>query len=108
MATAAVEGEIRDLGRAEALSPSKPPVTTEELGNDSIAPLIQKFVAPSIAELEKLIIESQEARSYLQSESERIRSETDRYIQLTQTASESVRIISDAIRDWRKAGHPLQ
>jgi hypothetical protein len=104
-----VEGEIRDLLRAEPLSQSTPPDETgAELSSDNIAPLIQKVVAPSIAEFEKLIGKLQEARTYLQSEGERIRRETDRYIQLTQTASESVKIISGAIVEWRKAGHPLQ
>jgi hypothetical protein len=105
LATTAVDGEIRDLVQ---LLPRSAPVTTGELGSENIAPLIAKVVAPSIAEVEKLIVELQQARTYLQSESERIRSETDRYIQLTETASESVKIISDAIRDWRQAGHPLQ
>jgi hypothetical protein len=109
VATTDVEGKIRDLVRAEALSPSTPPDETgAELSSDNIAPLIQKLVAPSIAEFERLIGELQEARIYLQSEGERIRRETDRYIQLTQTASESVKIISGAIAEWRKAGHPLQ
>jgi hypothetical protein len=104
-----VEGEIRDLVRTEALAPSgTPSEAVAELGNDNIAPLIQKVVAPSIAEFEKLIGELQEARTYLQSEGERIGRETDRYIELAQTASESVKLISGAIGEWRKAGHPLQ
>src|ERR1700730_10445585 len=105
----AVEEEIRDRIRTEALSPSgTPSETVAELGNDNIAPLVQKVVAPSIAEFEKLIGELQEARTYLQSEGERIGRETDRYIELAQTASESVKLISGAIGEWRKAGHPLQ
>ena len=104
-----VDGEIRDLVRAEALAPSATPSeTVAELGSDNIAPLIQKVVAPSIAEFEKLIGELQEARTYQQSEGERIGRETDRYIELAQTASESVKLISGAIGEWRKAGHPLQ
>jgi len=76
-ATTAVEGEIRDLVPTDALSGSS--VKTGELGNDNIAPLIQKVVAPPIAELEKRIGELQDARTYLQSEGERIRRETDHY-----------------------------
>jgi len=77
-------------------------------GAGHIAPLIAKIAAPSIAEFEKLIGELQEAKAYLQSEGERIRRETDSYMQLSQSASESVKIISDAIGEWRKAGHPAQ
>src|SRR5713226_5337395 len=100
-----VEGEIRDLVRTEASAPSgTPSETIADLGSVNIAPLIQKVVDPSIAEFAKLIGELQEARTYLQSEGERIGRETDRYIQLAQTASASVKLISGAIGEWRKAG----
>jgi hypothetical protein len=108
-ATTDVEGEIRDLVRAEALSPSTPPdVKGAELSSDNIVSLIQKVVAPSIAEFERLIGELQEARTYLQSEGERIQREAARYIELSQTATESVKIISGAVGEWRKGGHPLR
>ena len=103
-----VEGEIRDLVRAEELSQSKPPSEIGAEPRDKIVPLIQKIVAPSIAEFEKLIGELQEARTYLQSEGERIQREADRYIQLSQTASESVKIISGAVGEWRIAGYPVR
>jgi hypothetical protein len=51
------------------------------------------------------VSELQEARDYLQSEGERIRAETVRYISLTEAASASVKIIFDAIRAWRTADH---
>jgi hypothetical protein len=107
-ATTDVEADIRDLVRAEALSAGRSGAKAEEPGSDNIAPVIQKVMASPIAEFEKLISELQDARSYLQSEGERIQRETDRYLELTQTASESVRMISGAIREWRTAGHPLQ
>jgi hypothetical protein len=107
--TTDVEGIIRDLVRVEASLPGSPSGETgAQPGSDQIAPLIAKIVAPSIAEFEKLIGELQEAKAYLQSEGERIRRETDSYIQLSQSASESVKVISDAIGEWRKAGHPAQ
>jgi hypothetical protein len=73
-----------------------------------IAPLVHKVGATSIAEIEKLIGELQEARDFLQSEGERVRRETERYTNLTQTASASVKIISDTVAGWREAGHPLR
>jgi hypothetical protein len=107
--TTDVEGIIRDLVRVEASSPPSPPGETGmQPRSDQIAPLIAKIVAPSVAEFEKLIGELQEAKAYLQSEGERIRRETDSYLQLSQSASESVKVISDAIGEWRKAGHPAQ
>ena len=73
-----------------------------------IAPLVQKVGAISIAEIEKLIGELQEAKDFLQSEGERVQRETERYTNLTQMASASVKIISDTVAGWREAGHPLR
>jgi hypothetical protein len=64
--------------------------------------------APSIVELEKIIGELQQARTYLQAESERIERETVGYAELSQTAMESVRIIAETVGEWRKAGHPVR
>jgi hypothetical protein len=100
------EAGARELVRAQ--TPARAPVGLEEPDLESVMPLIHKVVAPPLAEFDKLMGDLEEAKKYLQAEGERIRRETDRYIQLTQTASESVRIISDAIGEWRKAGHPLQ
>jgi hypothetical protein len=78
------------------------------LSSDTIAPLIQKFSGEPIAEIEKLIGELQAVRNHLKSEGERIQRETIRYAQLNQTASASVQIISESLREWREAGHPLR
>jgi hypothetical protein len=98
-ATTEVEGEIRSKAPGE---------TGAEPGTDSIVPLIQKIIVPSIAEFEKLISELQEARTYLQSKGERLQREAARYIELSQTATESVKIISGAVGEWRKAGYPVR
>jgi hypothetical protein len=66
-----------------------------------------KLGAISIAEIEKLIAELQETRNFLESEGERIQRETARYVNLTQMASASVRIISDTVSGWREKGHPM-
>jgi len=107
-ATADVEGEIRDLVRAEELSQSKPPGEIGAEPRDKIVPLIQKIVAPSIAEFERMIAELQEARTYLRSEGDRIQREAARYIELSQTATETVKIISGAVGEWRIAGYPVR
>jgi hypothetical protein len=99
---AAIESESRNLVQAEAPSTPKPETDVE------IAPLIQKVGASSIAEIENLIEELQEARDFLQSEGERIERETAHYTNLTQMASASVKIIFDTVAGWREAGHPLR
>jgi len=50
----------------------------------------------------------QEAKDFLQSEGERVQRETERYTNLTQTASASVKIISDTVAGWREAGYTLR
>jgi prophage DNA circulation protein len=100
-ALAAIESETRHLVHAEVRST---PMAESDV---DIAPLVHKVGATSIAEIEKLIGELQEARDFLQSEGERVRREMERYTNLTQTASASVKIISDTVAGWREAGHPL-
>ena len=91
------EGDVCDLACAK---PATQPETDTE-----IAPIIQKLGATSIADIDNLVSELQEARDYLQSEGERIRAETVRYISLTGAASASVKIIFDALRAWRTTDH---
>ena len=97
-----IEGETRELVHAGEASTPKSETAVE------IAPLVQKVGAISIAEIEELIGELQEAKDFLQSEGERVQRETERYTTLTQMASASVKIISDTVAKWREAGHPLR
>ena len=93
-ATKAAEGEKRDLARANG--PSR--VDAVGLCSD-----ILQAGAKSIAEIERLMAELHAARDYLQSEGERIRREAARYAHLTQSASSSVKIISESMQQWREA-----
>jgi hypothetical protein len=93
-----IEQEVLDLGDAEQL---RAPLTESD---QELASLIRHVGMTSIADIDQLIGELEEARDYLTSEEERIRAETARYTALTQAASASVKIIFDAVRDWRKAG----
>src|SRR5262249_24691697 len=89
--------ESRDLPHIEA------PSTDAD-----VARLVQNVGATSIAEFEKLIGELQRVKNFLQSEGERIQHETARYMNLTQMASASVKIIFDTVSGWREAGHPMR
>jgi hypothetical protein len=93
-----IEQEVLDLGDAEQLTA---PLTESD---QELASLIRHVGMTSIADINQLIGELEEARDYLKSEEKRIRAETARYTALTQAASASVKIIFDAVRDWRKAG----
>ena len=83
--------------------------TRDKFATDfEIAPLVEKVGAKSLAEIEKMIGELQQAKDFLQSEGERVQRETEQYTTLTQMASASVKIISDTVTRWREAGHPLR
>jgi hypothetical protein len=93
-----VEGEVCDLPHS---------MLWRHAGTDpEMAPLIQKLAATSIAEIERLIAELREAKDHLQSERERIEREMARYMRLTEMASTTAKIISDAVSQWRPAGNP--
>ena len=52
--------------------------------------------------------ELQATKNFLQSEADRVEREVARYMNLTQMASASVKIIFDTVSGWRQAGHPLR
>jgi len=79
------------------------PSIAETETDTEIALFIQKVGAASITEIDRLIAELQEAKNYLLSEGERIEQETVRYANLTQMASATAKIISDAISQWHPA-----
>ena len=99
-ASEAIEEEEPGLGGAE--QPSEPTVQESDQG---LASLIRSVGMTSIADIDNLVIVLQEVRDHLQSEGERVRAETARYIALTGAASASVNIIFDALRAWRTADH---
>jgi hypothetical protein len=78
--------------RTQSDASSKPSAETDA----EIAPLIENIGASSVAEIERLVAELQEARNFLQSEGKRIQRETARYINLARTASASVEIMFEA------------
>src|SRR5260370_18797790 len=92
--------EDRNLAHLEA--PSTPKTQTDA----DIAPIVQQVGAPSIAQIERLIGELQEAKSFLASEGERIQRQMVRYIKFSQMASASVQTIFDTLSGCRHAGHP--
>jgi hypothetical protein len=87
-----VEGEVCELPNAK--------LWVQSDTDAEIAPLVQNLGATSIAEVDRLIVELQKAKDYLQSEKERIEREAIRYMTLMQTASTTAKLISDAISQW--------
>jgi hypothetical protein len=92
-----VGGAVCDLTHAT--------LSTQTETDTEIAPLIEKVGATSIAEIDRLMAELQDARNYLISEGERIERETFRYANLTLMASATTKIISDAVSQWHPASN---
>jgi SOS-response transcriptional repressor LexA len=90
-----IKQEIYELAHEE--------LSAQAEADAEIAPLIQKVGATSIAEIDRLLAELEEAKSYLQSEGRRIELEMARYTNLTQTTSVTAKIISDAVSQWHPA-----
>jgi hypothetical protein len=91
------QGEVCDLAHAD--------VSTQTETSTEITLLIQQIGDTSIAEIDRLMAELQEAKSYLQSEGERIEREMVRYTNLTQMASFTAKIIFDALSQWHPASN---
>jgi hypothetical protein len=101
-AVAEIEGQSVELAQA------MPPVAPSTETTTEIAPLIQKVADSSIAEIEKLLDHLQRSRDSLCSEGERIQRETANYLAFSQMASASIKIISDTVQEWGRAGYPVQ
>jgi hypothetical protein len=93
-----------DLDLVHLKAPSTPKTETDA----DIAPIVQQVGAPSIAQIERLIGELQEAKSFLASEGERIQREMVRYVKFSQMASASVKTIFDTLSGGRQEGHPMR
>jgi hypothetical protein len=90
------------VDRPKRLAGLKPPPEAGEDVNQSIGELIDKVSATSIAELEKLISDMKGVRNHLKAEGDRIRQEMARYAHLSETASSSIKIITESLGQWRK------
>jgi hypothetical protein len=94
-AAKALEGDIRSLVR------SNRPADAPGSSDDAIA-----TGATSIADIEKLMAELLVARDFLQSEGDRIRRINANYRHLAETASASVKVITETIGKWRISDEP--
>jgi hypothetical protein len=107
-----IEEEISNTVRGdrltERLTRFKPQVPGAGDLGEAIGELVQKVGANSIAEIEKLISDLQAARSYLKAEGDRIQQEMARYAHLSDTASASVKIITESLGQWRKGNEAMR
>ena len=94
-----VEGEIRGFVRKEFASVRRPPPLAEsgDQGAQQVNSLIQRVAGASVLEIEKLISELQGLRDFLRSEGDRVQREIAGYVQLSDAAMKSTKIIADSV-----------
>jgi hypothetical protein len=100
-----VEGEIRGFVRKEFASARRPLslAETADPGVGQVHSLIQRVSGASVIEIEKLISELQSLRDFLRSEGERVQREIAGYVQLSDAAMKSTKIIADSVTQWKGA-----
>jgi hypothetical protein len=92
-----VKQELYDLAHEE--------LSTQAETDKEVALLIQKIGASSIAEIDRVLAELEQAKNHLQSEGERIEREVARYTNLTQLTSVTTKIIFDAVSQLHRPGN---
>jgi len=100
-----VEGEIRGFVRKEFASMRRPQplVDSGDQGAGQVNSLIQRVAGASVLEIEKLISELQGLRDFLRSEGDRVQREIAGYVQLSDAAMKSTKIIADSVMQWKGA-----
>jgi hypothetical protein len=100
-----VEGEIRGFVRKEFASVRRPQplADTGDQGAQQVNSLIQRVAGASVLEIEKLISELQTLRDFLRSEGDRVQREIAGYVQLSDAAMKSTKIIADSVTQWKGA-----
>jgi len=98
-----VEGEIRGFVRKEFASVRRPQplVDSGDQGAQQVNSLIQRVAGASVLEIEKLISELQTLRDFLRSEGDRVQREIAGYVQLSDAAMKSTKIIADSVAQWK-------
>jgi hypothetical protein len=98
-----VEGEIRGFVRKEFAAARRPlPILDNgDQGASQVNSLIQRVAGASVLEIEKLISELQGLRDFLRSEGDRVQREIAGYVQLSDAAMKSTKIIADSVTQWK-------
>jgi len=78
-----VEGEDREVGEVNSL--------------------IQRVAGASGLEIERLVVELQGLRDFLRSEADRVQREITGYVNLSDAAVKSTKIIADSVSQWKSA-----
>src|SRR2546426_2786702 len=98
-----VVGDVSGLiHKAEAqLRRLQPEADRRPEGLSNLSSVIQRICQKPVLEIEKLIVELQALRDYLQNEGQRVQREITEYAHLSQAAIKSTRAITESLATWK-------
>jgi esterase/lipase superfamily enzyme len=98
-----VEDALREFARQDAAQGPEPEKTTQVVPD--VNSLIQRAAGVSLTSLQNVISDLQQLHDFLHNEAERIQREISDYLQLSQTAMGSTKMIADNIVLWKETAH---
>ena len=72
---------------------------------ENTSQVVERVAGVSLSQLQNVISDLQQLHDFLHNEGERIQREISDYLQLSQTAMGSTKMIADNIVQWKKAAH---
>lgn len=96
-----VEGEIREFVRRDGSTLRRAPDSDSEIVANNISTLLQRVAGTSVQEIDRLIVELQTLREMLQTEGVRVQREIVEYANLSQSAMQSTKIITESLGSWK-------
>jgi hypothetical protein len=100
-AVTAVEGEIADFVRRDVAPRKLGSDSNEDTIAENLNTLLDRAGRHSSKEIDRLIADLSQVRDFLRSEGDRVQREISKYVQISQTAMASVKIISDSMGQWK-------
>jgi hypothetical protein len=98
-----IEGDIRDFIRRDVTPLRSPqPEPASEFAVNNLNSLIQCVSGTSMQEIEKLIVELENAQDFLRNEGDRLQREISGYAQMSQATMKSLKIVAESIENWKK------
>jgi hypothetical protein len=102
--TNGLEGQIRDVVRSDVAQLGRAPEAESKVVANNIGMLLQRVAGSSVQEIDRLIGELERLREKLLTESARVQQEITDYACLSQSAMQSIKVISESISKWKHEG----
>jgi hypothetical protein len=102
-------GEVRDIATRDSLTLRREPETDSQIAADGMDSLLHQLAAGSLqeidnalAELQERITDLQNLHAQLRKECARVQQEVSEYANVTRSAMQSTKIITESLRYWNK------